>query len=96
MIHARTAWVRGTAACCNYRRDRVHSGCAVSTFFFRQQRVRAEPGVCHDSHADTWTPHLAAKQEKHRAGWLSRPAIFVSAYVCALRGESTCARAGLT
>jgi hypothetical protein len=40
-------------------------------------------------------PHLAAKHEKHRAGWLSRPAIFVSACVCALRGESTCARAGL-
>jgi hypothetical protein len=51
--------------------------------------------VCHDSHADTWTPHFAAKHEKHRAGWTGRQAaIFVSACVgmCVERRESTCVR----
>lgn len=72
---------------------------AVSAFFSRQrqQSVRAAVGppglcLCHDSHADTWTPHFSPSTEKHRAGWTSRSTIFVSASVCALRGECTCAR----
>jgi len=74
---------------------------AVSAFFSRQrqQSVRAAVGppglcLCHDSHADTWTPHFAAKHQEAQ-GWLDRRAtIFASACVCALRAERTCVRAG--
>jgi len=86
MIHARTAWVGGTAACFDCRLDRVHSEGAVSAFF-RGSLSESESGVeparrvprQPRRHMDT---ALRAKHEKHRAGWTRQAAIFV---VCVCR-----------
>lgn len=81
MIHARTVWVRGTAACSSYpcyRRDRVHSGCAVSTFPLPLAACPSGARRVPRRHMDT----APRRQAREAQGWLVKQVGDLRVCVC--------------